>query len=370
MDTFSRPEDVESALSSAMPSTPRETLLISDARMRDHIQGPGHPERPERLESVTEHLERAALPGARWRAPDRAARLDEALARVHAPSYLAAVESVRGQRLHFDVDVSLSPGSVDAARLAADAALSAVEEVVLETGSAESAIALVRPPGHHAERGRAMGFCVYNNVAIAAEHARAQLGCERVLIVDWDVHHGNGTQHIFEARRDVLVFNTHQWPHYPGTGAAHEIGRDAGEGYTVNVPLAAGAGDGEYLAVFDELLTPIAERFAPDLILVSAGFDAHARDPLGDMRVTDEGFAGLCARVRELADRHAGGRVVLLLEGGYDLAGLRESALACARILTGETGPKGAPTISAALADTLARVRAQHGRRWGLRGSA
>ncbi len=287
---------------------------------------------------------------------------------MHSQAYLAAVESVRGQQLHFDVDVSLSPGSVDAARLAVDAALTAVEEVASETGSSESALALVRPPGHHAERGRAMGFCVYNNIAVAVEHARAELGCERVLVVDWDVHHGNGTQHMFEDRRDVLVFNTHQWPHYPGTGAAHEIGRDAGEGYTVNVPLAPGAGDGEYLAVFDEVLTPIAERFAPDLVLVSAGFDAHARDPLGDMRVTDEGFAGLCARVRELADRHARGRLVLLLEGGYDLAGLRESALACARILTGETAPEEAPKISRPLADTLARVREQHAQRWGLRG--
>ncbi|MCB9752043.1 MAG: histone deacetylase [Myxococcales bacterium] len=332
--------------------------------MRAHVQGPGHPERPERLDAVSEHLRDAALPGTRWAAPARAALVDEALARVHAPGYLEAVRAARGRQVHFDVDVALSPGSVDAARLAVDAALSAVEEVV--SGTARNALALVRPPGHHAERARAMGFCVYNNVAVAAAHARAALGCERVLVVDWDVHHGNGTQHLFEERRDVLVFNTHQWPHYPGTGAAEERGRGAGEGYTVNVPLAPGAGDGEYVAVFDELLPAIAERFAPDLVLVSAGFDAHAEDPLGDMEVTDEGFAALCDRVRALAERHAGGRLVLLLEGGYALEGLRRSALACARILSGETGPSVAPTRTRALRGALGRVREQHAARWGL----
>ena len=210
-----------------------------------------------------------------------------------------------------------------------------------------------------------MGFCVLANVAIAAEHARQQLGVQRVLVIDWDVHHGNGTQHIFAGRDDVLVFNTHQSPHYPGTGAVHEQGVGAGLGYTVNAPLPAGLGDGDYAAVFARLLRPVAASFRPDLVLVSAGFDAHRDDPLGDMQVSAEGFAGLCAVAREIAEDTAGGRLVLALEGGYDLAGLADSVHGCVEVLAGAS-PGRAPAASATGEAVLRMLLAEHGRRWKL----
>ncbi len=321
---------------------PHDTLLICAESMLAHDQGPRHPESPARLRVILDRLHADPIPGARWAAPSPATR--EQLLRVHAPEFVADVDRVRGVYAALDPDVSLAPPSVDAAYLAAGAAVDAVEAVV--SGAARRAFALVRPPGHHAERDRAMGFCVFANVAVAAAHARAALGVERVLVVDWDVHHGNGTQHIFEDRRDVLVFNTHQHPHYPGSGAADEVGRGDARGFTVNVPLPAGLGDRDYAAVYRDLLTPIAEQFKPDLILVSAGFDPHRDDPLGDMRVTADGFAGLCGTLCELADRLAGGRVVLMLEGGYDLRGLADSVHACTAVLAGSTPPPSAAAAS------------------------
>lgn len=257
----------------------------------------------------------------------------------------------------------MAPGSTDASYLAAGAAIEAVTAVM--QGAADNAFALVRPPGHHAEVDRAMGFCVFANVAIAAEHARQTLGAQRVLVVDWDVHHGNGTQHVFEARDDVLVFSAHQWPHYPGTGGQHEQGRGAGTGYTINAPLPAGLGDGDYASIFREVLRPVAESFRPDLVLVSAGFDAHRDDPLGGMAVTADGFAGLCGVVREIAGLSAGGKLVLVLEGGYDLAGLADSVHACVEVLAGATPPVAAAASAAgeaALRQTLATQR----RHWRL----
>ena len=192
-----------------------------------------------------------------------------------------------------------------------------------------------------------MGFCLFNNIAIAAEHARQHLGVERVLIVDWDVHHGNGTQHAFEGRDDVLFFSTHRFPFYPGTGAVREVGYEAGRGYTVNVPMAARSSDGDYALAFRELLGPIAEDYAPDLVLVSAGFDAHRRDPLGGMSVTDEGFALMAGVVRDLADRVAQGRLAMVLEGGYDLQALDEGVRACLDVARGVTPPEVSETSRA-----------------------
>lgn len=334
------------------------TLLLADEAMLAHVQGAGHPECPERLRAIRERLELQPVAGVRWQRP-RAATREEVL-RVHSPEYVALVDRVRGLRVHLDPDVVTSAGTTDASYLAAGAAIEAVSAVV--AGAARNAFALVRPPGHHAEAARAMGFCVLANAAIAAEHARAVLGCRRVLIVDWDVHHGNGTQHIFEARDDVLVFGTHQWPYYPGTGALSEVGRGAGEGYTVNVPLPTGMGDGDYAAIFDELLVPVAESFAPDLVVVSAGFDAHCEDPLGGMRVTEEGFAALCGVVRSVAERHAGGKLALVLEGGYDLEGLARSVHGCVQVLAGSTPPV-VGGISSSGSRVLREAQAQH-RRW------
>lgn len=337
------------------------TLLLCDDSMLAHDQGPQHPESPARLRAIVERLRARPVAGTRWQAPRPATRA-EAL-RVHSPAYVELVEQVRGTWARLDEDVTLSAGSVDASYLAAGAVIEAVEAVV--GGAASNAFALVRPPGHHAEVGQAMGFCVLANVAIAAEHARQQLGVRRVLVIDWDVHHGNGTQHIFAGRDDVLVFNTHQSPHYPGTGAVHEQGVGAGLGYTVNAPLPAGLGDGDYAAVFARLLRPVAASFRPDLVLVSAGFDAHRDDPLGDMQVSAEGFAGLCAVAREIAEDTAGGRLVLALEGGYDLAGLADSVHGCVEVLAGAS-PGRAPAASATGEAVLRMLLAEHGRRWKL----
>ena len=337
------------------------TLLLCDDSMLAHDQGPQHPESPARLRAIVERLRARPVAGTRWQAPRPATRA-EAL-RVHSPAYVELVEQVRGTWARLDEDVTLSAGSVDASYLAAGAVIEAVEAVV--GGAASNAFALVRPPGHHAEVGQAMGFCVLANVAIASEHARQQLGVQRVLVIDWDVHHGNGTQHIFAGRDDVLVFNTHQSPHYPGTGAVHEQGVGAGLGYTVNAPLPAGLGDGDYAAVFARLLRPVAASFRPDLVLVSAGFDAHRDDPLGDMQVSAEGFAGLCAVAREIAEDTAGGRLVLALEGGYDLAGLADSVHGCVEVLAGAS-PGRAPAASATGEAVLRMLLAEHGRRWKL----
>ena len=312
------------------------TLLLYDDLMVAHDPGAGHPERPERLVAVQRALERGRAAGTRWAAPSVAPR--EAVERVHEARYVEAIEGVRGRRVALDADTRTSIDTVDAAYLAAGAAIDAVDAVF--GGAADNAMALVRPPGHHAEASRAMGFCFFNNVAIAAEHARAAHGAERVLIIDWDVHHGNGTQHAFEKRRDVLFFSTHQYPFYPGTGGAPEVGFGPGEGYTVNVPITTRMGDGEYAAVFADVLEPIAMEYDPDLVLVSAGFDAHVADPLGGMAVTDEGFAVLCAMTKRIAQSCAGGRLALLLEGGYDLDGLASSVRACVEVLEGSTPPE------------------------------
>ncbi len=309
----------------------RQAVLFSDEAMLAHDTGPHHPERADRLRAIHDTLSAAALDGVVWETPSPAERMQVEL--VHAAEYVDRIEGLRGRSGQFDPDTIVSPGSVEAAYMAAGAAIDAVEAVHENPGV--NAFALVRPPGHHAERGKAMGFCLFNNIAIAAAHAAQSLGMKRILIVDWDVHHGNGTHYSFYDRQDILVFNTHRYPFYPGTGEARETGRGNGAGYTVNVPLPAGMGDGDYQFAFDTVLEPIAHSYEPDLVLVSAGFDAHEFDPLGGMEVTAEGFGALCTQVQRIADDYAGGRLALILEGGYDLDGLSESVLRCTEVLTG-----------------------------------
>jgi acetoin utilization deacetylase AcuC-like enzyme len=265
------------------------------------------------------------------RRPPRPATRAELLA-AHTAVHVARVEALSGQSASLDPDTHLSPRSVDAAYLAAGASVVAVEEVL--AGRAANAFALVRPPGHHAEPERAMGFCLFNNAAVAAQAALTH-GARRVLVLDWDVHHGNGTQACFEARRDVLYQSLHQFPFYPGTGAVQEIGTGEGEGFTVNCPLPGGQGDGDYAVAFHELLLPIAEAFAPDLVLVSAGFDPHEDDPLGGMQLTERGFKAMATAARRLAESCCRGKLVLLLEGGYSLSGLARSVHACVESLQG-----------------------------------
>lgn len=336
------------------------TLLLTDPLFLRHNPGLGHPESPERLASILQVLERAPLGGARLTHPRRAT--DAELATAHTPLLREALKRTDGYTTRIDADTATSAESYQAAVLAAGAAAQAVEEVV--AGRAANAFALVRPPGHHAEPGRAMGFCLFNNAAIAAEKARA-LGAQRVLVVDWDVHHGNGTQACFEARRDVLYQSVHQFPFYPGTGAHTEVGTGEGQGFTVNVPFPGGQRDGDYAAAFEGIFLPIAQQYRPELVIVSAGFDPHEDDPLGGMRVTERGFAVMASAVKRLAEEVAGGKLVLLLEGGYSLPGLSNSVHACIEVLTGRRDDL-APTATPVAAAAIAQAREVQRRYWKL----
>jgi len=305
---------------------------------------------------------------ARWRsqggevvAPREATH--EQLERVHDPHYVQRISELRDRAVALDPDTYTSPESYEVALLAAGAAVDAVERTM--SGTHTSTLALVRPPGHHAEEAHAMGFCLFNNVAVAAAHARHALGARRVAIVDYDVHHGNGTQHIFDRDPSVLYISTHQYPYYPGTGAAGEIGTGAGEGFTVNLPLESGSIDADFHHVFERVALPVLRQFAPDLILVSAGFDAHERDPLATMRATEGGFAAMTSALRHVADETCRGRLALVTEGGYDLKALEASLESVVHVLSGAAdGPKWpVPTVASSRgrASADAAVRALKG---------
>lgn len=294
--------------------------VISSARFADHLTPPGHPERPERALAMSEAVSRFHDAGGTVVEP-RAAT-DEDLLRVHTREHVEAMLVTRGRAVMLDADTFTSPHSEEVARLAAGAVLTAVD-AVLDGPVGSRAVAAVRPPGHHAEAARAMGFCLYNNVAIGAAYARSR-GVPRVAIVDYDVHHGNGTQWAFYEDPTVLYISSHQYPYYPGTGGAEEIGRGAGLGYTLNLPLEAGAGDRDVIGRYERHAIPALETFAPDLLLISAGFDAHERDPLAGCRMTTAGFRALTDLLVAAADRLCEGRAVLVTEGGYDLTALAE----------------------------------------------
>jgi len=301
-----------------------KTGLVYDPRYLDHDMGTGHPESPDRLHAIMQQLERSGTAAHLTRIEPREAE-DEWITQIHKPSYIAMLKAhtPANGRVSLDPDTLMSHGSLAAAYLAAGGALAAVDAIV--SRQVEHVFCAVRPPGHHAEAGRAMGFCLFNNVAIAARYVQKKHGLKRVLIVDWDVHHGNGTQHSFEDDSSVLFFSTHQYPYYPGTGRESERGRGAGEGFTINVPMEAGEGNDEYRAVFWKSLVPAADAFKPEFVIVSAGFDAHKDDPLASMKLTEEGYADLTGIVTGIAKRHAGGRMLSSLEGGYNLTALATS---------------------------------------------
>lgn len=306
--------------------------LVLDPVFDRHDTGPGHPERPLRTETIRRRLEWGGLADRCVRlAPERAE--DALLTAVHDPGHLERVERAcaRGDSILDSMDTSIGRESARIARLAAGSLVALCRETV--EGRLGGGFAAVRPPGHHAERDLAMGFCLFNNVAVAARWLRDHGGVERVAVVDWDVHHGNGTQHLFEEDPTIFYFSCHQMPLYPGTGAARERGRGAGEGFTRNCPLAAGDGDDGFLATLSGPFADEMERFRPEFVLVSAGFDPHARDPLGGLRVTTGGFAEATRIVRSVADRHCSGRLVSTLEGGYDVEALADSVAAHLEVL-------------------------------------
>src|SRR4051812_31835651 len=301
-------------------------LLISSPRFAEHTTPPGHPERPERAEVFDQLADDWRDKGGRVVEPRPATR--EELLRVHDAAHVEAIEKTNGRAVMLDADTFTSPESYEVALLAAGAAVQAADHA-LDTG--ETAFALVRPPGHHAERNRAMGFCLFNNVAVAAAAALAR-GLSRVAIVDIDVHHGNGTQWMFYDDPRVLYVSTHQFPFYPGTGAADETGTGRGKGFTLNLPLAAGATDKDYAAAYETIGARLRE-YRPELLLVSAGYDAHADDPLASMRVTTAGYAAVVGALKNAAAAIAC-PVALVAEGGYDLAALRECLIASLDVLT------------------------------------
>lgn len=310
--TAGRPPDVlpDGAADSA------RALLVDDPRFDLHVPPGAHPERPERLVAARAGLRRAS---ARLDPVPARAATDEELARVHDRQFVDRLAKMRGQRGYLDPDTYLSPESVDTACLAAGSLVAMIDAIL--AGPTPKGVALLRPPGHHARPAQAMGFCLLNNVAVAAAHARAH-GVARVAVVDWDVHHGNGTQEMFWRDPGVMYVSTHQFPFYPGTGDVDEVGEGDGKGYTVNVPLAAGGGDAVYASAFERVVLPVLASYAPELVLVSAGFDASARDPLAQMQLTAPAFGWMARELARIADRSAGGRMVLVLEGGYDLVAL------------------------------------------------
>jgi acetoin utilization deacetylase AcuC-like enzyme len=305
--------------------------IVRDARFRAHRGAPGHPECPERLAPLEAWLD--AHPEAAEPLALREATDPELLA-VHSRPYVEQLASLRGGSTWLDPDTYVAPRSVEIARLACGGAIELAKRVA--AGHGRAGLALLRPPGHHAERAAGMGFCLINQIAVAAEALRFGMGVERIAIVDWDVHHGNGTQHHFEASRDTLFVSLHRYPFYPGTGTLAERGAEAGLGSTVNLPMPAGAGDAEYLHAFADVVVPVLREFRPEMLLVSAGFDAHVRDPLGGMRVTTGAFATMAAQLLEVARDTCEGRIALLLEGGYDPEALSECVREVLAVLSGD----------------------------------
>ncbi len=310
-----------------------QTALFSDPFCKQHLTGPGHPERPERFDAAMAGLEKAGLLERMIRRGPRPVNREDLLL-VHTAEYLAIAEGeIRsGEEQLSTGDTAVSAQSWEAATRAAGCALAAVDAVM--AGEISRAFCLMRPPGHHARPQQGMGFCVLNNIALAARHAQRRHGIERALIVDWDVHHGNGTQDTFYEDGSVFFFSTHQSPWYPGTGSAEETGSGDGKGATLNCPFPAGAGRAEIYGAFEKKLLPVMADFQPQFVFISAGFDSRAGDPLGQFQLTDQDFADLTKLMRKLASEHGSGRVVSVLEGGYSLPGLAAGVSAHVQALT------------------------------------
>ncbi len=311
----------------------RKTAIYRDDLFLDHKPGAGHPESPDRLRVIYDELDRAEI-AAPFLFPDFAAAPLETIALNHSAALIDRVRSTAGRSHDFlDADTQTSAASFDAALKAVGALTDGVDRLM--AGEIDNCFALVRPPGHHAEAERSMGFCLFNNVAVAARHAIGKHGLERVFIVDWDLHHGNGTQNSFYENDRVFYLSTHQYPYYPGSGGVNETGRGAGKGFTANVPLPGGQDDRAYATIWNRLITPLVRAYRPQLILVSCGFDIYQGDPLGAMLVSARGFAYLTRVMVSLAEEVCNGRLLVTLEGGYNLTGMRDGSLAVLAELLG-----------------------------------
>jgi len=340
-----------------MPIFRNSALSVAfDPLFLEHRSRGYHPERPERLEAARRGIDRCEAEGVRIAPLPPRDATDEEILRAHEPAYFAGLLRLAGHYAALDADTYLAPVSVDAARRAAGGAIALATSLLdAGEGAPRQGFALLRPPGHHATRDQGMGFCLLNNVAIAA-YAALERGISRVAIVDWDVHHGNGTQHVFWTDDRVLFISLHEAPLYPGTGEVREQGQGRGLGYTINLPLPASATDAVYRLAFEQVVLPALRRYRPELILVSAGYDAHARDPLASMQLSEAGYAWMARALREVAEETAGGRLGLLLEGGYDLTAIEGSVQASVygalgwevAEVTGEAGARHREAIEAA----------------------
>jgi len=294
------------------------TGLISDQRFLEHEPGAGHPECPERLHRTLAHLESLPWMDSLHRLEPQAISEDY-LARIHSPHYIERVQNacLAGDKTLDSMDVGICEASFEIARLAAGSLLVLADAVL--AGNVDNGLVLARPPGHHAESEQALGFCLFNNVAVLARYLQLRHALEKILILDWDVHHGNGSQHAFEDDPSILYISTHQYPFYPGTGAWSETGTGRGRGATLNCPMAAGSGDEDYERAFMQKILPKIDAFKPEFVIISAGFDAHAEDPLGQIRLSTDFYGWMSLRMMEVADKHCQGRIVSALEGGYNL---------------------------------------------------
>lgn len=311
----------------------RKTAIFKDNLFLEHEPGFGHPESPDRLAVIYEQLNDPEI-AKNFIFPVFDPASTAIIEFNHTPEYVARVAATSGLTFDsLDPDTNTSPKSFDAACLAVGAVIKGTQMIM--ANEINNCFALVRPPGHHAETDRSMGFCLFNNIAVAARFAIEELGLERILIVDWDLHHGNGTQHSFYETDQVLYFSSHQYPYFPGTGGIHETGSGKGEGYTINVPLRGGQDDKAFAAIYRELLVPIAGEYKPQLIMVSAGYDIYNGDPLGLMAVSPSGFGFLTKLLVNLAEELCGGRLLLTLEGGYNLQGLKDGVLSTLNGLAG-----------------------------------
>ncbi len=328
------------------------TAIVIDPEFLKHEPGEFHPERPERIKTLLELT--SQIQGETIKLlPPRQATLAEIQA-AHGDPYVQLIQSTsKTNRYALDGDTVTCRDSFGTAVLAVGGFLRLLESIA--AGDFQNGFAMVRPPGHHAMRDHAMGFCLFNTVAVGAEFLKMRCGVKRILIMDWDVHHGNGTQDSFYGDPSVLYMSTHQFPYYPGTGAMDEIGTEAGAGFTVNVPLPAGCGDEEYIGIFNRIILPIAQKFQPEWVLVSAGFDPHRQDPLGGMQVTEVGFAAMASQLLNLAQNYAGGKVAFLLEGGYNLKALKSSVGTVLRTISEDQRPVVPPQLDGKSIEAIIR---------------